>query len=126
MKHLTAVMGVLSLLALAACGGSSGYSSPTAPTSGMPPASNATTVSINAITGSQSFAPNPATAKAGTAVQWNNAHSVTHRIVADNGSFDTGNISPGSTSGSITVTQAGSYAYHCSIHPSMVGTLTVQ
>jgi plastocyanin len=51
---------------------------------------------------------------------------VTHHIIADNGSFDAGDIPPGSTSSPIKMTTAGSIAYHCTIHPTMVGSLTVQ
>jgi plastocyanin len=39
--------------------------------------------------------------------------------------FDTGTLAAGATSSPITLTAAGSFAYHCGIHPSMVGTLTV-
>ena len=53
-------------------------------------------------------------------VTWTNADGVTHRIVANDGSFDTGNIAPGETSAAMTVATDGA-RYHCSIHPSMVG-----
>ncbi len=54
------------------------------------------------------------------AVTWTNDDGVTHRIVANDGSFDTGNVAPGATSQAMTVAAAGA-RYHCSIHPSMVG-----
>ena len=126
MTCLRSMFGILSILVLAAaCGNGSSYNSPTSPggSSNPPAGSNATTISINGIAGNQSFSPNPATGKAGQAIQWMNANNVTHRIVADNGGFDTGNITAGSSSANITVAQAGSYPYHCSIHPSMVGYL---
>jgi plastocyanin len=50
---------------------------------------------------------------------------VTHRLVSDDGiTFASGNI----TSNGIftaTLSTPGSYGYHCSIHPAMTGTLTV-
>jgi autotransporter-associated beta strand protein len=83
-----------------------------------------TQISIAGINGNQSFAPNPAAASPGQTITWKNNDGFTHHIVADNGSFDTGNINGGATSASVTV-GASSVSYHCSIHPSMVGSITV-
>jgi glucose dehydrogenase len=44
-------------------------------------------------------------------------------MTADDGSFDTGFINPGQKA-SVTVTNAGTIKYHCSIHPWMIATLT--
>ena len=87
--------------------------------------------------GSGAFDPNPKTLSLGSAssvtVRWvnndvsssyNGSSSVTHRIASDDGtSFDTGDLG-----GNATATQtlaAGTYRYHCAIHPSMVGTVIV-
>jgi plastocyanin len=70
--------------------------------------------------GSMSFSPNPASA-AGRTVVFRNTDSVTHRIVLNNGSFDTGDIAGGATSAPMQIPGGG---YHCSIHPAMVGTIT--
>ena len=67
---------------------SCGDDSPAAPTS------NAATITIAANDGSQSFSPNPAQVGGQMAV-WRNDHGETHRIVANDGSFDTGNLAPG-------------------------------
>jgi len=49
---------------------------------------------------------------------------VIHRIVSNDGtSFDTGNLGRNGTSSKNLA--AGTYPYHCSIHTSMVGTVTV-
>lgn len=53
-------------------------------------------------------------------MMFSNADGVTHRIVANDGSWDTGNIGPGGSSAAMTVPAAGS-RYHCSLHTSMVG-----
>ena len=71
--------------------------------------------------GAQSFSPNPATVPAGAPVVWHNSDTVVHRVVLDEGRFDTGNIGPGRFSAQMTLPALG--GYHCSIHPSMVGTL---
>jgi len=39
--------------------------------------------------------------------------------------FNTGNIGGGKTSAPIAMNTAGSFPYHCSIHPTMTGTLVV-
>lgn len=81
------------------------------------------TISIAANNGAQSFAPNPATAVAGDSLVWRNDDFSVHRIVLDDGSLDTGNINPGTSSPPMTLTGAGG-RYHCAIHPDMVGTLS--
>ncbi len=112
---LVAGYGALAVaLTLTACGGgSSGTSgSPSAPT----PTSNTTTISIAGERGSQSFSPNPASA-GGRMVMWRNDDGETHHIVANDGSFDTGDIAPGAISAMVQMPQFG-LNYHCSIHPT--------
>lgn len=49
----------------------------------------------------------------------------THDLVADDGTtFNSGSMAPGQTY-TATFTKAGTYPYHCSIHPSMKGTIVV-
>jgi plastocyanin len=78
------------------------------------------TINVVGVNGAQSFSPNPATLPAGQMVVWHNIDSVTHRMVLDNGSLDTGNLAAGASSQPMSI-NAG--PYHCSIHPSMVGTV---
>ena len=56
-----------------------------------------------------------------------NHDSVTHTLTA-NGTkpaFDTGHISPGSSATFTAPSTAGSYAFHCQLHPEMHATLVV-
>jgi plastocyanin len=39
--------------------------------------------------------------------------------------WDSGSVAPGGTF-SMTFPTAGTFPYHCGIHPNMVGTVTVQ
>jgi len=71
------------------------------------------------------FDPPVLTMKAGTTVTWVNNDSVPHTATGDNGEFDTGSIAPGG-SASITFDTAGTFAYHCTIHPNMTASITVQ
>jgi plastocyanin len=83
------------------------------------------TINVVAINGAQSFSPNPATLPAGQTVVWHNIDSITHRVVLNDGSVDTGNLNPGASSQPMTINNIPSVGdpYFCSIHPVMVGTL---
>jgi len=48
-----------------------------------------------------------------------------HNITSDNGAFTASANLAGNGTYSVALTAAGSYPYHCSIHPNMVGTITV-
>jgi plastocyanin len=70
------------------------------------------------------FQPAQLTVATGTTVQWTNTGSATHTVTADDGSFDSGRLSGGSHF-SHTFSAAGTFTYHCSIHPSMQATIVV-
>jgi plastocyanin len=76
----------------------------------------------------QNFAFSPAsiTVKAGTTVTWTNSDSVAHTVTETDGKSGpaSSDVNPGS-SYSFTFKDAGTYQYHCSIHPSMTGTVVV-
>lgn len=108
---------------LAACGGGGG-GSPTAPSgSNNPPASNSVTVSVVSSTGNTAYQPNPVRAAAGDTITFRNNDAVLHRIVLDDGSADLGDIAPGASSRGFTVRSAAAVNFHCTIHPSMVGSI---
>jgi len=71
------------------------------------------------------YAPNPVTVAVGGAVTWTNNDTTTHTSTGDGGTWDSGNIAPGATF-TRTFSSAGSFRYHCTIHPGMVGTVNVQ
>ena len=74
------------------------------------------------------FMPNPDTISSGVSLTWTNLDGVAHTVTADTGvtpAFDSGAIAPGASS-SLVLTLPGTYAYHCSIHTSMKGTIIVQ
>jgi plastocyanin len=109
------------VLAAAGCGGGSYGGSPS-PSPTPTPTPPSATVSIVGDRGSQSFNPNPVSPGAPLTVAWQNGDGTVHRIVANDNSFDTGNIGANSTSTTVTVPAAG-INYHCSIHPGMVGAI---
>src|SRR5262245_32490158 len=83
-----------------------------------------TTISIVGSFGPAAFNPNPVTIASGDTVVWTNNDPSVHRIVLDDGSYDSGNLAPGSTSSAAPVPGSGG-TYHCTIHPSMTGTISV-
>jgi plastocyanin len=128
-------------LVAAGCGSSSSPAAPSGPTSSSGPAS--VTVNIIGEDGSMSFSPATVTVKTGQTVAWHNSDSITHAPAQNtgqnggggnsgygggqpsNGGFGTGDLGPGTTSGSLSFSNPGTYAYHCNIHPTMTGTLVV-
>jgi plastocyanin len=102
-------------------------SSPATPAS--PAGSPAAAGGGNAIT-IRNFAFDPAslTVKTGTTVTWTNRDVPPHAIASDAGAPEAFSSDPFSTdaSYSFTFTRPGTYPYHCSIHPSMKGTIIVQ
>ncbi|HET9294059.1 MAG TPA: hypothetical protein VFO06_07165 [Gemmatimonadales bacterium] len=86
--------------------------------------------------GTGAFSPNPFTLSLadGGEVKWGNndrgsggygsGGGVTHRIVADDDSFDSGNLAPGGIY-THTFDAPGTVTYHCSIHPTMHGTIQI-
>src|SRR6185369_614684 len=97
-------------------GGSSASASPS-PVTGPAPL----TITITSQNGTQSFSPNPATA-GGMMVVFKNNDSVTHRVVLNDASLDTGDIAPGATSRALQMPSSGTN-YHCALHAGMVGAI---
>jgi plastocyanin len=81
-------------------------------------------IDVAEINGPYSFFPSPVTVQPGQSVLWRNTDTVTHHIVFDDGSVDTGTLAPGTLSQPKTIGGSGG-SYHCTIHPSMVGLITV-
>jgi plastocyanin len=72
-----------------------------------------------------SFTPATLTVSAGTTVTWTNHDAVLHTVTATDKSFASGAIDTDGTF-SHQFTTPGTYAYHCSIHPTMTAQIIVQ
>ncbi|WP_050997403.1 MULTISPECIES: plastocyanin/azurin family copper-binding protein [Frankia] len=71
------------------------------------------------------FSPATVTVKVGTTVTWTNQDSEPHTVTAKSGPGpDSPTLDQGATY-QYTFTKAGQYAYLCTIHPFMVGTVVV-
>lgn len=70
------------------------------------------------------YAPSNANIQPNSKITWKNEDSVVHTATADDGSFDTGSITPGSFK-YVTVKGQGTISYHCIFHPWMKGKITI-
>ena len=122
MRVFVTASAVIALgLSVWGCGGS-GYGGGTSgnPSGPTPSTPGVVTINVVAVNGAQSFSPNPATLPAGQMVMWHNVDTITHRVVLNDRSVDTGNLAPGASSQPMPIAAAAGQ-YHCSIHPVMVG-----
>ena len=107
---------VLSLMVVS-CGKSGGYNSMTY----NPPPATASTVNIV----NMAFSPGSISIGTGTTVTWYNGDTTVHTVTADDNSFNSGNIAVGGRY-SKQFSTAGTFAYHCTLHPEMKGTVVVK
>jgi plastocyanin len=114
-KYVAAIIaGLILVLSIHACSKSS--STP------QPPAGSGNTKTIT-ISG-MAF-PASTTVTKGTTVTWFNADAFAHTVTSDDGaSFNSGNLA-GKASFKYVANTAGTFTYHCNIHPDMTGSLTV-
>ena len=125
MRMVSTIGAVLALsLGVSGCNGNSYGNSGNSgnPNTPTPSTAGVVTVNVVAIDGAQSFSPNPATLPAGTMIVWHNVNNVTHRVVLNDGSLDTGNLDPGAFSQPMALANPGAQ-YHCAIHPVMIGSI---
>jgi plastocyanin len=94
-----------------------------APTAAL--AANSSAQIVNCPPAPGCFSPNPVVIKVGDTVTWNNNSTSTHTATSDTGAWDTGAIASGATSTAVAFPTAGTFPYHCAIHPSMTGTVLV-
>lgn len=130
MSSIRLAFGSAILMFATACGG--GYSSPTtspsptpspAPTTG---ASSSVTIPVGAQSlGNRAYTPDDINVAVGATVTWMNTDSVSHTSTSDATEWDSGIVAPGRQF-SVAFPTAGTFKYHCAIHPGMVGTVVVQ
>ena len=85
-------------------------------------------------TGGQGYQPDQITVSPGATVMWDNQDNALHTATSGNpdtatpdGKFDTGIIGANQQSKPVTMpTEPGDYVYFCTLHPFLVGTVTVQ
>jgi plastocyanin len=70
------------------------------------------------------FRPGTLTIAKGTRVKWTNRGAVTHTSTSNKGVWDSGSIAPGGTFSRV-FKKAGTFKYHCTIHPTMTAKIVV-
>lgn len=119
-------------LILAACSGNSvATTAPAGPTSGpaattaAAPCADSTGTTVVAVGVQSNTWQQPVNAKVGDVITWTNSDGVPHRVALDDGSCQmSGNIAGGGTR-SLVFSAAGTYPFHCTVHLSMKGTITI-
>lgn len=125
------LVAVLSIGAFAAgCGSDDGDDSapaettaPAADTQPAPPDEAGVTVDVSAV--NNTFDPAEVTVAAGEAVRWTNADTVAHDVTSEDGTL-AGLIPDAGSEFSHTFSDPGTYAYTCTLHPGMDGTVIVE
>jgi len=71
--------------------------------------------------------PNPITITSGSSITWTNTDTIAHTSTSTDAgaAFDSGSIAAGAKF-SFTFQNKGTFAYHCTFHAGMVGTIVVQ
>jgi plastocyanin len=83
----------------------------------------AATIAVSAI--DLDFSPRVVTVHPGDTVVWTNAGAIPHTVTSAAAGFDSGLLQPGQTF-AFTFTAPGAFAYVCTLHPGMAGTVVVQ
>jgi plastocyanin len=120
MKREFCIKGIylgISLLLFLSCSKKSSVANPYPSGTG----NNGNTVTIS----NMSFASSSISVAKGTTVTWTNNDAMQHTVTADDNSFTSAKLNYGDTY-SHMFSDAGTIAYHCTVHPSMTGTVEVK
>src|SRR3954447_22200907 len=120
-----AACGMVAALAFAACSSdkdSSSDATTTTTAAGQSSASGSSGATTNTVV--FAFQPQEVAVKVTQPVTWMTTDGTEHNIVDDGGAFKDGPVKTG-TAFSHPYPTAGTFKFHCSIHPSMTGTVTV-
>jgi plastocyanin len=129
-RSLLLLLAAAALIA-AGCGSDDSGSTSTAPATSAPASTSASggggaaaavTVDMKNI----QFEPKDITVDKGQTIKWENLDTVDHDVVADSGAdFKSDQFGKGGTF-EFTPDKAGEIKYECTLHPGMVGTITVR
>ena len=121
--RLLAALFALSLV-LAACGDDDGGDGGTEAADDGGGGSGEAECDADVCASGSQFAPTEVSISAGEEVSWTNLDSIEHTVTADDGAFDSGDVGEGDSFG-FTFESSGDFGFHCEIHPSMTGTVSV-
>ena len=133
MRHRSLVtMAASAVLVLAACSGGGATTAPisepsaeaSAPAAGAACEVSSAAGEVTVAIADFAFSPADITATAGQSITFTNNDSAPHTATLDDDSCGTPNIAQGESNG-LTFSTAGTYPFHCNVHPNMKGTITV-
>lgn len=119
---------------LAACsGGGAATTGPTSAAATSGPVATTAAASCSDSTGTtvvstsvgDSTWSQPVNAKVGDVITWTNGDGVPHRVALDDGSCGMSENIPGGGSKSLVFSVAGTFPFHCGVHQTMKGTITI-
>ena len=128
------IAALVTALALAACSGGAatttqapagGTQPPAATTAASAPCTDSTGTTTVAVTVANNQWQQPINAKVGNVITWTNKDSVPHKVALDDGSCAMSDNIPGGGSRSLVFSVAGTFPFHCAVHPFMKGTITI-
>ena len=111
-------------LVLAACGGGGSTAAPGGTSAGTAPCADTTDPTVVSAT-VEDNTWGPVSAKVGDVITWTNGDGVPHSVALDDGSCAMTGTIPGGGTKSLEFSVAGSFPFHCSVHPSMKGTIAI-
>jgi len=146
LRRLAPALGLFAILVAACSGGATNSAAPVASaaapvasaaapsaaasaaapsTAGGPACAVSTaTPTVAAAMQNTAFSPSKIQAKVGDVIGFTNKDSIQHTATLDDGSCTTDIVAGGATA-ALSFTAAGSYPFHCKIHPNMTGTIEV-
>jgi plastocyanin len=125
MKKTIIGLSIFTVLAvvLAACSSAAPAVSPAAADS-KPASAAPVSGSVNIEMSGFAFNPKELTVKVGTTVTWTNKDSAGHDVKAADGSWGSATLTNGQSFSKV-FDKEGTYAYVCTFHPGMAGTIIV-
>ena len=125
-----ALISAVLMFAIACGGGNSTPSTAPSPTPSPTPPSGGVSSSVAIPVGAESlgnraYTPDELNVAVGTTVTWMNTDSIAHTSTSNAAGWDSGIVAPGGRF-SFAFQNAGTFQYHCAIHPGMVGTVVVR
>ncbi|WP_328690279.1 cupredoxin domain-containing protein [Streptomyces phaeochromogenes] len=129
-RSVPLALGAAAVLLLAtACAGGDDEPAPASPSPASPTRSSPSATAGGARITMKDFAFSPANleVRPGGKIAVVNEDSAAHTVTATEGdAFDTGSIAGGKSGTFTAPTKAGEYAFVCTFHPNMTGTLIVR
>ena len=120
-------------LVLAACSGGTATNPPAGTSGATSGAASAASVCTEPAAGTAADvqatvagnAWGPVAASVGDVITWTNADAVQHKVALDDGSCTMSANITGDAPQSLMFNVAGSFPFHCTIHPNMKGTIAI-